>query len=280
MRRQPMPRSCSGASRPRGCVFGSAMSIQAPPNLSPAPLARLVQAGINDWGGVSPLTPDFVNPESPWPELEHLREQTEAAGKTLDPAPHGVSRLCEDRPRSGSMRACAARCWSCPTAMRSDAKMPGARAAAPICRRASRRATGGRRGPASARSCGTSSISAPSILSAGAGRRAVRRARQRPARGMRGGGWAESAGQRRCGHLRREPQHQLHQHLRLPLQLLRVLQGYAQARGSRARVSVRHPRDRATARSRRARAGPPRCACRAASIRASRARRISRSCAR
>jgi FO synthase len=64
-------------------VFGSAMSIQAPPNLSPAPLARLVQAGINDWGGVSPLTPDFVNPESPWPELEHLREQTEAAGKTL-----------------------------------------------------------------------------------------------------------------------------------------------------------------------------------------------------
>jgi FO synthase len=64
-------------------VFGSAMSIQAPPNLSPAPLALLVQAGISDWGGVSPLTPDFVNPESPWPELEHLREQTEAAGKTL-----------------------------------------------------------------------------------------------------------------------------------------------------------------------------------------------------
>ena len=64
-------------------VFGSAMSIQAPPNLSPAPLALLVQAGINDWGGVSPLTPDFVNPESPWPELEHLRGQTEAAGKTL-----------------------------------------------------------------------------------------------------------------------------------------------------------------------------------------------------
>ncbi len=64
-------------------VFGPAMSIQAPPNLSPAPLPRVVQAGINDWGGVSPLTPDFVNPESPWPELEHLRGQTEAAGKTL-----------------------------------------------------------------------------------------------------------------------------------------------------------------------------------------------------
>jgi FO synthase len=64
-------------------LFGSAMSIQAPPNLSPAPLAWLVQAGINDWGGVSPLTPDFVNPEAPWPELERLREQTEAAAKTL-----------------------------------------------------------------------------------------------------------------------------------------------------------------------------------------------------
>ncbi len=64
-------------------LFGPAMSIQAPPNLSPAPLPELVGAGINDWGGVSPLTPDFVNPESPWPEIERLREQTEAAGKTL-----------------------------------------------------------------------------------------------------------------------------------------------------------------------------------------------------
>jgi FO synthase len=64
-------------------LFGPGMSIQAPPNLSPAPLPRLVGAGINDWGGVSPLTPDFVNPEAPWPEIEHLREQTEAAGKIL-----------------------------------------------------------------------------------------------------------------------------------------------------------------------------------------------------
>jgi FO synthase len=64
-------------------LFGPRMSIQAPPNLAPAPLPELLHAGINDWGGVSPLTPDFVNPEAPWPELEHLREQTEAAGKTL-----------------------------------------------------------------------------------------------------------------------------------------------------------------------------------------------------
>ena len=64
-------------------LLGSQMSIQAPPNLSPAPLPALVAAGINDWGGVSPLTPDYVNPESPWPEIERLRSDSEHAGKTL-----------------------------------------------------------------------------------------------------------------------------------------------------------------------------------------------------
>jgi FO synthase len=64
-------------------LFGPQMSIQAPPNLSTAPLPALIGAGINDWGGVSPLTPDFVNPEAPWPPIEHLRAETAAAGKTL-----------------------------------------------------------------------------------------------------------------------------------------------------------------------------------------------------
>ncbi len=64
-------------------LLGPHMSIQAPPNLSPAPLPALVAAGINDWGGVSPLTPDYVNPESPWPEIERLRSESEHAGKTL-----------------------------------------------------------------------------------------------------------------------------------------------------------------------------------------------------
>ncbi|MFQ5985499.1 MAG: 7,8-didemethyl-8-hydroxy-5-deazariboflavin synthase CofG, partial [Alphaproteobacteria bacterium] len=50
-------------------LFGSTMTIQAPPNLSPASLSRLIDAGLNDWGGVSPVTPDFVNPEAPWPHL-------------------------------------------------------------------------------------------------------------------------------------------------------------------------------------------------------------------
>jgi FO synthase len=64
-------------------VFAPDMSIQAPPNLNAAALDRLLAAGINDWGGVSPVTPDHVNPEAPWPHLEMLRRATEAAGKEL-----------------------------------------------------------------------------------------------------------------------------------------------------------------------------------------------------
>jgi len=65
-------------------VFGANMSIQAPPNLSPGVLPQLIAAGINDWGGVSPVTPDFVNPEAPWPHLQLLADETAVAGKFLD----------------------------------------------------------------------------------------------------------------------------------------------------------------------------------------------------
>ncbi|XAS74344.1 7,8-didemethyl-8-hydroxy-5-deazariboflavin synthase CofG [Micrococcaceae bacterium Sec5.1] len=65
-------------------VMGPDHSIQAPPNLSELPeLLLLVRAGIDDWGGVSPLTPDHVNPERPWPELQTLAELTAQAGFTL-----------------------------------------------------------------------------------------------------------------------------------------------------------------------------------------------------
>ncbi|CAB4974635.1 MAG: 5-amino-6-(D-ribitylamino)uracil--L-tyrosine 4-hydroxyphenyl transferase CofH [Actinobacteria bacterium] len=67
-------------------VLGSAMHLQAPPNLSdPEQLSALIGAGIDDWGGVSPVTPDHVNPERPWPALNALRDATEAAGKSLAP---------------------------------------------------------------------------------------------------------------------------------------------------------------------------------------------------
>jgi len=64
-------------------IFGPAMNIQAPPNLMPDALEAMIAAGINDWGGVSPVTPDHVNPEAPWPTLDLLARCTEAAGKLL-----------------------------------------------------------------------------------------------------------------------------------------------------------------------------------------------------
>ena len=64
-------------------LFEPAMNIQAPPNLSPGSLRQLIDAGINDWGGVSPVTPDHVNPEAPWPHLDTLTRATQAAGKEL-----------------------------------------------------------------------------------------------------------------------------------------------------------------------------------------------------
>ena len=55
------------------------MNIQVPPNLTER-FEVYLDAGINDWGGVSPLTIDWVNPEQPWPHLESLRARTRAAG--------------------------------------------------------------------------------------------------------------------------------------------------------------------------------------------------------
>ena len=64
-------------------LFGPEMNIQAPPNLSPGGLGPLIAAGINDWGGVSPVTPDHVNPEAPWPHLDALAKMTAAYGHVL-----------------------------------------------------------------------------------------------------------------------------------------------------------------------------------------------------
>jgi FO synthase len=59
------------------------VNIQAPPNLNAPYYEELLDAGINDWGGVSPLTPDYINPEKPWPHLEQLRLRTESKGFQL-----------------------------------------------------------------------------------------------------------------------------------------------------------------------------------------------------
>lgn len=64
-------------------ILGPDISVQAPPNLAHGDLGRLISAGINDWGGVSPVTPDHVNPEAPWPHLDRLSSASAAAGKEL-----------------------------------------------------------------------------------------------------------------------------------------------------------------------------------------------------
>ena len=122
-------------------LFGADMNIQAPPNLSPGVLQHLIAAGINDWGGVSPVTPDHVNPERPWPELDRLARETAKSGKVL------VERLAiyPAMPGSriaGSSRSCAAPCCARPTRKDSRASTAGAPARwrrllpSPFCRRA------------------------------------------------------------------------------------------------------------------------------------------------
>jgi FO synthase len=64
-------------------ILGGEMNIQAPPNLTPHGYELYLEAGINDWGGVSPLTPDFINPEAPWPVLSSLKEKSAQAGFEL-----------------------------------------------------------------------------------------------------------------------------------------------------------------------------------------------------
>jgi FO synthase len=98
-------------------VLGPAMNVQAPPNLSPRQIELFLSAGINDWGGISPLSKDYVNPEAPWPHIDRLGERCARAGfmlaerlaiypeyindKWLDPAVATKVRAIWDRPVGG-----------------------------------------------------------------------------------------------------------------------------------------------------------------------------------
>ena len=104
--------SSSGRSRRRGSLLGADWHVQAPPNLAYDDFPLLLDAGIDDWGGVSPVTIDHVNPEAPWPEIERLREATESRGLALAPAAAALPRV-RRRPRSlgrPCRRACRAPC--------------------------------------------------------------------------------------------------------------------------------------------------------------------------
>jgi FO synthase len=118
-------------------IFGPEMNIQAPPNLNPGALAEMIDAGINDWGGVSPVTPDHVNPEAPWPTLDRLARETAAAGKLL------VERLAiypafaraPERWLDPALRPAVLRAVDAEGLARTDAWVPGADIEPPILTR-------------------------------------------------------------------------------------------------------------------------------------------------
>ena len=93
-------------------VLGPSMRIQAPPNLIGEEYPLILAAGIDDWGGVSPLTPDHVNPERPWPQIDVLAERTSAAGFDVARAadrlprlhPRALARPAPSRARGGAGR--------------------------------------------------------------------------------------------------------------------------------------------------------------------------------
>jgi len=80
-------------------LLGADMNIQAPPNLSGDDCGELIDAGINDWGGISPVTPDHVNPEAPWPAVERLRAMAAAHGKVLQMRLPSYPAYCRDAAR-------------------------------------------------------------------------------------------------------------------------------------------------------------------------------------
>ncbi|WP_340317939.1 5-amino-6-(D-ribitylamino)uracil--L-tyrosine 4-hydroxyphenyl transferase CofH [Rhizorhabdus argentea] len=64
-------------------ILGASVAVQSPPNLNPGRTVAMVQAGLSDFGGISPITIDHVNPEAPWPEIEALERECAAAGRPL-----------------------------------------------------------------------------------------------------------------------------------------------------------------------------------------------------
>ena len=91
-------------------IFGDSLSVQAPPNLQEPGYGRLIEAGIDDWGGVSPVTPDHVNPERPWPMIDALAAESARYGKVLTER-LAVYPAYLAQSKKWSTRHCARACW-------------------------------------------------------------------------------------------------------------------------------------------------------------------------
>ena len=214
--------------------------LQAPPNLT-EDFSSLLDAGIDDWGGVSPVTADHVNPERAWPALDRLRQVTEQHGHVLAPrlAVHPEWAQAEIRGRRALRHSVMDRSdaeglgpgleWcsggeAAPAAPADRASWPADRSRPPG--RAARLGAGAER---SRRVGGAVGEVLTGVL---AGQEVgedeivtlFRRPGPRSGRGRRGRRRAAAGGGRRRGHLRGQPEHQLHQHLHVQVQVLRLLQ--------------------------------------------------------
>jgi len=81
---EPTPDDLAATIALARLILDDDVSVQAPPNLNPASTAALIQSGINDFGGISPASPDYINPQHPWPYLDRLREACDAEGFRLE----------------------------------------------------------------------------------------------------------------------------------------------------------------------------------------------------
>ena len=178
--------------------------VQAPPNLSDD-FGELLAAGIDDWGGVSPVTADHVNPERPWPALDRLRAVTEAAGFTLAPRLTIYPEFALDAGHAGSTRPCASRC--------STAATPRAWPASPVDDRGTRDADVDAAAAHPAGPAGPAGRRAGGAVGRGPGRRAPRpgAGRGRAADPLLGprprGGGRRRGGRRAAGRHRRRHRH-------------------------------------------------------------------------
>ena len=233
-------------SRWRGSCLRPAMNIQAPPNLQPDGLAAPVGAGINDWGGVSPVTPDHVNPEAPWPQLDELaRGDRRRRPARWWSGSRSTRRYVRATPAAlarsgrGARAGAAARRCRAASAWRGDGWAPGSdrrcrrrsattRVVVAAARSAARRRLA-RRGDARRR--GLDERRASSRCSPRAAPRSTRSAR-RPTR------CAPSAAATTVT-LRRQPQHQLHQRLHLRLRFCAFSKGRQTPRPARPALRSR-----------------------------------------
>ena len=264
--------SCCWTAAAARVLLGPDWNIQAPPNLSYDEFPRLLDAGINDWGGVSPVTVDHVNPEAPWPEVERLRAATEARGLRLAPR-LAVYPSTWPTFRAGPIRqsrppSCAARtptaspariAWAAGSAespaspVCHPGRQPGGHQPPPHCERIQEIRTHG------CRKCAETVTTNRRDAGQGARRRRARRGRRhgapprpRPRCLTRSSTppTASAARSTATRHLRGDAEHQLHQRLLLPLRLLRLLEGQAGREPARPPYLV--PLDEIVRRSREA----------------------------